>query len=59
MLRLAQRYHLLVTGGSDWHGAGKPNAMGENLTDDETVAKIVERGAIPLWNACGFKEPQA
>ena len=59
LLRLAQRYHLLVTGGSDWHGAGKPNALGENLTDDETVAKIVERGAIPLWNACGFKEPQA
>ncbi len=59
LLRLAQRYHLLITGGSDWHGAGKPNALGENLTDDETVAKIVERGAIPLWNACGFKEPQA
>lgn len=59
LLKLAQRYHLLVTGGSDWHGAGKPNALGENLTDDETVAKIVERGAIPLWNACGFKDPQA
>ena len=59
LLKLAQRYHLLVTGGSDWHGAGKPNALGENLTDDETVAKIVERGAIPLWNAYGFKEPQA
>lgn len=57
LLGLARRYHLLVTGGSDWHGAGKPNALGENLTDDETVAKIVERGAIPLWNACGSKEP--
>lgn len=48
LLALAQRYHLLVTGGSDWHGAGKPNALGENLTDDATVAEIVRRGAIPL-----------
>lgn len=48
LLAIAQRYHLLVTGGSDWHGAGKPNQLGENLTDDATVAEIVRRGAIPL-----------
>ena len=48
LLALAQRYHLLVTGGSDWHGAGKPNALGDNLTDDATVAEIVRRAAIPL-----------
>lgn len=48
LLRLAKRLDLLVTGGSDWHGAGKPNAMGENLTDDATVAEIVHRGALPL-----------
>lgn len=49
LLGLAERYGLLVTGGSDWHGAGKPNRLGECLTDDETVAEIVRRGAIPLW----------
>ena len=32
---IAQTHQLLVTGGSDWHGAGKPNHLGENLTDDE------------------------
>lgn len=48
LLALARRYRLLVTGGSDWHGAGKPNALGEGLTDDDTVAEIVRRGAIGL-----------
>ena len=46
---IAQAHQLLVTGGSDWHGAGKPNHLGENLTDDETVAEIVRRGAISLF----------
>lgn len=49
LLSLARRYDLLVTGGSDWHGKGKPNTLGENLTDEATVAEIVRRGAIPLW----------
>ncbi|MBW3091745.1 PHP domain-containing protein [Bifidobacterium sp. 82T10] len=49
LLGLARRCDLLVTGGSDWHGKGKPNALGENLTDEATVAEIVRRGAIPLW----------
>lgn len=49
LLMLAERYGLLVTGGSDWHGKGKPNKLGECLTDDATVAEIVRRGAIPLW----------
>ena len=49
LLALAERYGLLVTGGSDWHGRGKPNGLGENLTDEATVAEIVRRGAIPLW----------
>lgn len=49
LLDIASRHHLLITGGSDWHGqGGKPNRLGENLTDDETVRSIVERGAIPL-----------
>ncbi|MDX1935117.1 MAG: PHP domain-containing protein [Capsulimonadales bacterium] len=28
LLRLAQKYHLLVTGGSDFHGTAKPNRLG-------------------------------
>ncbi|MBT1172420.1 PHP domain-containing protein [Bifidobacterium sp. MA2] len=48
LLAIARERHLLVTGGSDWHGAGKPNELGENLTDDATVREIVRRGAIPM-----------
>lgn len=48
LLHLARRMHLLVTGGSDWHGAGKPNELGENLTDEATVAQIVRLGALPV-----------
>jgi predicted metal-dependent phosphoesterase TrpH len=35
---------LIVTGSSDYHGLGKPNLPGENTTDDEMVARIIERG---------------
>ena len=48
LLALAEECSLLVTGGSDWHGKGKPNQVGENLTDDATVREIVRRGAIDL-----------
>lgn len=44
LLAIASRHDLLVTGGSDWHGKGKPNALGENLTDDDTVREIMRRG---------------
>ena len=44
LLTIARRHDLLVTGGSDWHGKGKPNALGENLTSDETVQEIINRG---------------
>ena len=50
LLALAQRWGLLVTGGSDWHGQGKPNRMGENSTSDQVVAQIVDRarGSCPV-----------
>ena len=44
LLTIAARHDLLVTGGSDWHGKGKPNGLGENLTDDDTVREILCRG---------------
>lgn len=44
LLSIAHRRGLLLTGGSDWHGSGKPNILGENLTDDGTVVEIMSRG---------------
>lgn len=47
---LARRHDLIVTGSSDYHGAGKPNRPGENTTSDENVARIIERatGSAPV-----------
>jgi hypothetical protein len=41
---LASRHGLLMTGSSDYHGAGKPNRLGENLTSPEVFARIEELG---------------
>ncbi|RBP99062.1 PHP domain-containing protein [Bifidobacterium xylocopae] len=43
---LAGRLGLLVTGGSDWHGAGKPNRLGEYTTPLATVETIIARSAL-------------
>lgn len=40
--RLAADHDLLVTGSSDYHGAGKPNLLGENTTAPEVLARIEE-----------------
>ena len=45
---IADRLGLLVTGSSDYHGAGKPNQLGENLTDPAVLAAIEERGSTPV-----------
>lgn len=45
---LADALGLLVTGSSDYHGAGKPNVLGENLTDPAVLAAIEERGSMPV-----------
>lgn len=42
--RLVAKHDLIVTGSSDYHGAGKPNLPGENTTSDEMVARIIDRG---------------
>jgi predicted metal-dependent phosphoesterase TrpH len=41
--RLVTKHDLIVTGSSDYHGAGKPNRPGENTTSDEMVARIIAR----------------
>jgi len=40
---IAVTHDLIVTGSSDYHGAGKPNRPGENTTSDAMVARIIER----------------
>ncbi len=41
---LAADQGLLVTGSSDYHGAGKPNLLGENTTAPEMLERIVAAG---------------
>lgn len=47
---LADRFGLVTTGSSDYHGVGKPNRLGENTTAPEVYAAIVARatGARPF-----------
>ncbi|MEZ5190897.1 MAG: PHP domain-containing protein [Schumannella sp.] len=42
---LATRFGLVMTGASDYHGSGKPNRLGENLTSPEAYAAILARGS--------------
>ena len=39
--RIARDNGLLVTGSSDYHGTGKPNLLGENVTSAETLEAII------------------
>ena len=43
--RLATQFGLAMTGGSDYHGTGKPNGLGENVTSAKVFAQIVEQGS--------------
>ncbi|GIT79537.1 metal-dependent phosphoesterase [Leifsonia sp. LS1] len=47
---LAARYGLAITGSSDYHGAGKPNRLGENTTDPAVLDRMIEEatGAAPF-----------
>lgn len=46
--RLAKRYGVEVTGGSDYHGSGKPNRLGENLTSPEVISRIEEETSLGI-----------
>lgn len=50
-LELAASLGLLVTGSSDYHGAGKPNLLGENTTDLIVLQQIesLATGVEVLW----------
>ena len=47
----AARYGLAITGSSDYHGAGKPNRLGENTTDPAVVDRMIDEatGAEPFY----------
>ncbi|MCU1557776.1 MAG: hypothetical protein JWN09_1771 [Microbacteriaceae bacterium] len=44
LYELAEKYDLAITGSSDYHGAGKPNRLGENTTSPEVLERIVAAG---------------
>ncbi|SDS38930.1 PHP domain-containing protein [Microterricola viridarii] len=48
---LADRFGLAVTGSSDYHGAGKPNRLGENTTAPEVLEALIAeaRGSEPVY----------
>lgn len=43
--KVARERNLIVTGSSDYHGTGKPNRLGENLTEPEQLQKILAQAA--------------
>jgi len=45
---LAAELGLLVTGASDYHGAGKQNRLGEHTTDPAVLAEIEDRGTLEV-----------
>lgn len=45
---LAERFELLATGSSDYHGAGKPNRLGEHLTDPLVLELIEGSGRLEV-----------
>jgi len=47
----AQIHQLALTGSSDYHGLGKPNRLGENLTTPSVFNQIVSRGFVPPISA--------
>lgn len=45
---LAAELGLLVTGSSDYHGAGKPNRLGEHTTERAVLDDLVAQGRLPI-----------
>jgi len=44
LTQLAFEYDLFTTGSSDYHGTGKDNVLGENVTSPEALRKILAQG---------------
>lgn len=45
---IAARLGLFVTGASDYHGSGKPNRLGENVTDPEVLEQVEAEGMLAV-----------
>ena len=45
---MAAEMGLAIFGSSDYHGAGKPNRIGENTTDPKVIAEVVAQGRIEV-----------
>jgi predicted metal-dependent phosphoesterase TrpH len=45
LLEFAAEHDLVVTGSSDYHGAGKPNLLGENTTSPEALERLAAQAA--------------
>ncbi len=45
LFELADQFDLAVTGSSDYHGAGKPNRLGEHTTSPEVLERILAEGS--------------
>ncbi|MBG6085556.1 PHP domain-containing protein [Zhihengliuella flava] len=43
--QLAAEHDLIVTGSSDYHGAGKPNRLGEHLTEPAQLERLLAAGS--------------
>lgn len=48
LTQFALKNDLIITGSSDFHGANKPNILGENTTDPEMLTRIEDAGFLPL-----------
>lgn len=48
---LARRLGLRIFGSSDYHGAGKPNLLGENLTDPAVIVEVEAMGRMGVVRA--------
>ena len=44
----AARRGIPVTGASDYHGAGKPNRLGENLTAPAVYEELIAQGRLEV-----------
>lgn len=44
LMGLAAEHGLFVTGSSDYHGTGKPNRLGENMTAEDVLGEIERQG---------------
>lgn len=45
---IAQNAGVEIFGASDYHGAGKPNHLGENVTASDVIARLEDGAALPI-----------